>query len=176
MNWRRFLPTTKQITDVATSKAAQAAAGAVVERFGPHRFLSKVGAVMIIVGLIVLPLSWYFLTGWIFWVATVGGAGLIGFGYALRGFNSLVISLLARFLKYVWRRLYDFGKGRVESFKARRAARTLEKEKVAEVSGNCTQSKETTDGVQSKVTSNSAQFNETANGDQTEAANRSPSP
>lgn len=128
MNWRRFLPTTQQVTDAATSKAAQAAAGAVVERFGPHRTLSKVGTVAILLGALVLPLSWFFLTGWCFWVATTCGVTLIGFGYALRGFNSLVISLIARLLKAIGRRVYDFAKVRVQRFKEARAARRRSKE------------------------------------------------
>ncbi|MDZ4835602.1 MAG: hypothetical protein SGJ27_17645 [Candidatus Melainabacteria bacterium] len=129
MNWRRFLPTTRQVTDVATSKAAQAAAGAVVERFGPHRILSKVGTVAILLGLLVLPLAWFFLSDWTFWAATISGVLLIGFGYALRGFNSLVISLIARLLKTIGRRVYDFVKVRVQRFKAAQALRQLEREK-----------------------------------------------
>ena len=129
MNWRRFIPTTQQVTDAATSKAAQAAAGSVVERFGPHRALSKIGTVAILLGVLVLPLAWFFLTGWSFWIATGGGVVLIGFGYALRGFNSLVISLVAKLLKSIGRRIYDFGKARVQRFKEARAARKCKTDK-----------------------------------------------
>lgn len=123
MNWRRFLPTTRQVTDAATSKAAQAAAGAVVDRFGPHRALSKIGTVSILLGALVLPLAWLFLTGWAFWTATVCGVILIGFGYALRGFNSLVVSLLAKLLRSIGQRIYNFAKVRLKRLRDARAAR-----------------------------------------------------
>ncbi len=110
MKWFRFLPTTRQVTEIATSKAAQKAAGLVVDRFGPHRVLSKIGTVSVLLGVLVLPLSWYFLTDWSFWLATLGGALLIGFGYVLRGFNSLLISLVARLFKSLGLRVYNFAK------------------------------------------------------------------
>ena len=123
MKWFRFLPTTRQVTEIATSKAAQTAAGLVVERFGPHRILSKIGSVSILLGFLVLPLSWYFLTDWSFWLATVGGVLLIGFGYVLRGFNSLVISLIARLFKSLGLRVYNFAKVLVRRFKEARTPR-----------------------------------------------------
>ncbi len=123
MKWFRFLPTTRKVTELATSKAAQTAAGFVVERFGPHRILSKIGTVSILLGVLVLPLSWYFLTDWSFWIAIVCGAMLIGFGYVLRGLNSLVIDLIARLLKSLGLRVYNFVKILVRRLKEPRNAR-----------------------------------------------------
>lgn len=123
MNWSRFIPSGRQVADVATSKAAQAAAGAVVDRFGPHRTLSKIGTVMILIGVIVLVLSWVFLTSWAYWVVTVCGAGFVGAGYALRGFNSLIVSLLSRCLKAIGKRIYSFVSGKVQAYRAREAAK-----------------------------------------------------
>jgi hypothetical protein len=103
----------KKVADIATSKATQAAAGAVVERFGPHRALGKVGTALIVVGTLVLGLSWFFLTSWWFWVATAGGVGLIGVGFALRGVNNLLVNLLVRCINAVGKRFYAFASRRL---------------------------------------------------------------
>lgn len=109
MTWKKTANAVgKKVADIATSKATQAAAGAVVERFGPHRALSKIGLVLIVIGSIAIGLSWFWLTSWSFWCATVCGVGLVAVGFALRGVNNLLVNLLVRFINWVGRRVYSF--------------------------------------------------------------------
>ncbi len=116
MKWPRLFTreTGNKAAEIVTGHAAQKIATTLADRLGPHRFLSKAGLVLIVLGIAIALAGWLFATSWLFWTAIISGALLVLTGYAMRGFNSLVISLLARLLKSLARRLYNFAAPRLK--------------------------------------------------------------
>ena len=110
----------KTAVDVVTDKATQKVAGVIVKNVGPQRALSKAGAGLIVVGLIVALLGWFFLSSWMSWLVVLGGAFMVGTGYALRGFNSFLLALAARFVKWAGTRGYQVARKYIENRRARR--------------------------------------------------------
>lgn len=99
------------ITSSATQKASLKVAGAVVDRIGPHRSISKIGTVMVCIGIILGLIGWFLLSSWASWTVIALAAVLIFCGYCLRGFNSFLIGILARILKS----LIDRGRNFIET-------------------------------------------------------------
>ncbi len=126
MKWPRIFTREagNKAAEIVTGHAAQKIAITIADRVGPHRFLSKAGLVLIVLGIAIALAGWLFATSWLYWTAIISGALLIVAGYAMRGFNSLLVSLLARLLKSIARRVYNFAAPRLKRLWQSRTVRS----------------------------------------------------
>lgn len=100
--------------EVAASKATRTVAVKLADRVGPHRALGKVGLVLIALGLLTVGGAWFFLTGGWFWFATISGIVSIAFGFALRGVNNLIVSLIVRVVEAIVNRVRNMVSARMQ--------------------------------------------------------------